>query len=191
MFSLAEWREYRRVISKPMDFGTIMKKYKNHQYITFREFLEDNRLVFSNAFKFNKDKDNKQIIEAANRLRIKFETEVAKYEGKPLVIPDMMFNSHGSSSNRKSNTSNSIITGISGSLSTMTNSTSKRKLSEKEKEILKKRKTCEECYNKIYNHEYIKMTGFGIPHYISVSNIYLYLLFSLFIFFIILIFRND
>lgn len=155
-FSLAEWKEYRRVISKPMDFGTIKEKYKQHQYLVFNEFKEDIRLVFNNAFKFNKDKDNRHIVEAANRLSNKFETEVARYEGKPVIIHEFL----------PLNNNKKIPSSV------LTHSTTKKKLSEKEKEVLMIKKTCEDCYNKIYNHEYIKMGGFNEPKYFSVFLIF-------------------
>ncbi|KAJ7559222.1 hypothetical protein O6H91_04G074700 [Diphasiastrum complanatum] len=45
--------DYHKVIKKPMDLGTVKKKFESGQYQSPMEFAEDVRLTFSNAMKYN------------------------------------------------------------------------------------------------------------------------------------------
>jgi len=45
--------DYFSIIIKPMDFGTITKKLKNHEYYKIETFLEDIILVFNNCVRYN------------------------------------------------------------------------------------------------------------------------------------------
>lgn len=62
-------QEYHDIIKNPMDFGTIMSKLEKHEYADHFEYCDDVRLVFSNAWTFNKKGTNVY----------KFTTEVSKY----------------------------------------------------------------------------------------------------------------
>lgn len=44
---------YKKVIKRPMDLGTIKKKLHDDKYKTVDEFVEDINLVWQNAIKFN------------------------------------------------------------------------------------------------------------------------------------------
>lgn len=41
------------VIANPMDFGTMLKKVKQKQYKSKREFRDDLDLIWSNCFTYN------------------------------------------------------------------------------------------------------------------------------------------
>lgn len=45
--------DYFDVIQNPMDFGTIEKKLKHHEYLNMQHFLQDVELVFENCFHYN------------------------------------------------------------------------------------------------------------------------------------------
>ena len=45
--------DYPQIITKPMDFGTIKSKLKEHKYMNVREFMDDMELVFSNCATYN------------------------------------------------------------------------------------------------------------------------------------------
>jgi hypothetical protein len=45
--------DYFDVIQNPMDFGTIEKKLKHHEYLSMQHFLQDVELVFENCFHYN------------------------------------------------------------------------------------------------------------------------------------------
>ena len=45
--------DYFNIITNPMDFGTIEKKLKAHEYLSMQQFLQDVELVFQNAFHYN------------------------------------------------------------------------------------------------------------------------------------------
>lgn len=47
--------EYPKIITNPMDLGTIMNKIYLHIYTTYDEFWNDIGLVWKNCLKFNKD----------------------------------------------------------------------------------------------------------------------------------------
>ena len=47
--------DYYRVISEPMDFGTMMKKMKQRTYRNKKEFVHDLDLIWSNCLKYNAD----------------------------------------------------------------------------------------------------------------------------------------
>lgn len=45
--------DYFDIIKNPMDFGTIDKKLKHHEYLNMQEFLSDVELVFENCLNYN------------------------------------------------------------------------------------------------------------------------------------------
>lgn len=45
--------DYFDIITNPMDFGTIEKKLKSHEYLNMQHFLQDVELVFENCFHYN------------------------------------------------------------------------------------------------------------------------------------------
>lgn len=45
--------DYPQIIKKPMDFGTIKTKLKEHKYRNVREYMDDMELVFSNCATYN------------------------------------------------------------------------------------------------------------------------------------------
>lgn len=51
--SAEEAEDYRDLISCPMDFTTMQDKFKSSQYHSGSDFLEDMKLVFSNAEEYN------------------------------------------------------------------------------------------------------------------------------------------
>jgi E1A/CREB-binding protein len=61
--------DYPKIIKTPMDFGTIRTKLANHEYKDHLEYCDDVRLVFNNAWTFNKKATNVY----------KYTSEVAKY----------------------------------------------------------------------------------------------------------------
>lgn len=61
--------DYPKIIETPMDFGTIKTKLANHEYKDHLEYCDDVRLVFNNAWTFNKKATNVY----------KFTSEVSKY----------------------------------------------------------------------------------------------------------------
>ncbi|KAA8893959.1 hypothetical protein FN846DRAFT_901108 [Sphaerosporella brunnea] len=47
--------DYYQIIKTPMDLGTVMKKLKQHQYKSKKEFVDDLNLIWSNCLKYNAD----------------------------------------------------------------------------------------------------------------------------------------
>ncbi|KAI5855254.1 hypothetical protein BZA05DRAFT_442925 [Tricharina praecox] len=47
--------DYYTIIKQPMDLGTVMKKLKQHQYKSKKEFVEDINLIWANCLKYNAD----------------------------------------------------------------------------------------------------------------------------------------
>jgi hypothetical protein len=47
--------DYYDVIKNPMDFGTMLQKIKNKEYLSPEEFKDDAQLVFSNCFTYNRE----------------------------------------------------------------------------------------------------------------------------------------
>ena len=45
--------DYFDIIHNPMDFSTIEKKLKHHEYPQMQHFLQDVELVFSNCYHYN------------------------------------------------------------------------------------------------------------------------------------------
>lgn len=45
--------DYYRIITKPMDLGTIKKKLANSEYKKCQEFVDDVKLVFNNTITYN------------------------------------------------------------------------------------------------------------------------------------------
>ena len=47
--------DYYNIIRYPMDFGTMLKKMKNFQYKSKKEFVDDVNLIWANCLKYNTD----------------------------------------------------------------------------------------------------------------------------------------
>lgn len=45
--------DYRRIVTNPMDFGTIKQKMERREYRTPQEFAADVRLIFTNCYRYN------------------------------------------------------------------------------------------------------------------------------------------
>ena len=45
--------DYFDIITQPMDFGTVEKKLKHHEYLNMQHFMQDLELVFYNCFHYN------------------------------------------------------------------------------------------------------------------------------------------
>ena len=45
--------DYPKIITNPMDLGTVKKKLLNHDYSNFREFIEDVNLIWNNCRTYN------------------------------------------------------------------------------------------------------------------------------------------
>ena len=45
--------DYFDIITTPMDFGTVDKKLKHHEYLSMQHFLQEVELVFQNCFHYN------------------------------------------------------------------------------------------------------------------------------------------
>ncbi|XP_051512211.1 tyrosine-protein kinase BAZ1B-like [Myxocyprinus asiaticus] len=56
--SAEEAEDYQEVISNPMDFTTMQNKFTSHQYRNAQDFLEDMKLIFSNAEEYNQPSSN-------------------------------------------------------------------------------------------------------------------------------------
>ncbi|KAJ3511037.1 hypothetical protein NLJ89_g4335 [Agrocybe chaxingu] len=70
--SRAEVPDYYDVISNAMDFQTMLKKVKQKQYKSKREFKDDLDLIWSNCYTYNAS-ENHPLRQCANRLRVKAE----------------------------------------------------------------------------------------------------------------------
>ena len=46
-------KDYRRVITHPMDLGTVETKLAERQYASASDFVDDVRLIWANARKYN------------------------------------------------------------------------------------------------------------------------------------------
>ncbi|KAG1930634.1 tyrosine-protein kinase BAZ1B [Pimephales promelas] len=56
--SAEEAEDYQDIISTPMDFASMQDKFKSSQYHSASDFLEDIKLVFSNAEEYNQPNSN-------------------------------------------------------------------------------------------------------------------------------------
>ncbi|CAF2792120.1 unnamed protein product [Rotaria sp. Silwood2] len=71
--------EYYECIKNPMDFSTMKKKMRNHQYTKRDEFFNDVQLILNNCEYYNED--DSPVGEAGHVLRTFFETRWAKQFG--------------------------------------------------------------------------------------------------------------
>jgi len=67
--------DYPNVVKHMMDFNTIKTKLKNSEYTLPTQFVSDMRLVFRNAYVYNKP--NTDVWKMAEKLSIMFETDLA------------------------------------------------------------------------------------------------------------------
>lgn len=75
--------DYAAFISKPMDWESVQKRLKKRQYDTIAQVVDDLRLIFSNAEKYNAgykdtDTDSGRAYEAAKIMSVKLETAISK-----------------------------------------------------------------------------------------------------------------
>ena len=66
-------KDYFAIITRPMDFGTIKTKLKEHQYVNIQEFIDDIQLTFNNCLKYNGEASNvggicRSVMEEYNKL---------------------------------------------------------------------------------------------------------------------------
>jgi hypothetical protein len=81
--------DYLTVIRKPMDLRTLKENLDGGTYTTKEEFYTDTQLIFDNAIKFNKEREeskfivdlSKRMIRAFERLMKKTEAAAAKQNG--------------------------------------------------------------------------------------------------------------
>jgi len=73
--------DYKQVIKKPMDLGTVKTKLENREYRAPTEFATDMRLIFTNCYKYNPPEHD--VVAMARKLQDVFEMRYAK-------IPDEM-----------------------------------------------------------------------------------------------------
>ncbi|KAF5354367.1 hypothetical protein D9758_010777 [Tetrapyrgos nigripes] len=92
----AEVPDYYDVISNPMDFQTMLKKVKQRQYKSKKEFKDDLDLIWSNCFTYNAS-ENHPLRKCAQRLKIKSEKLLAnitdrKERTDPPIPPELSSN---------------------------------------------------------------------------------------------------
>ncbi|CAF0844083.1 unnamed protein product [Adineta ricciae] len=68
--------EYYECIKTPMDFATMKRKMRNHQYTKREDFFQDVQLILNNCEYYNED--DSPVGEAGHALRIFFESKWAK-----------------------------------------------------------------------------------------------------------------
>ena len=73
-----KFKEYTRIIQKPMDYSQIKSKLENNQYKNLSEWVDDFHLIYNNAVKFNQgDKDSEYICGIAQYFLKKFDKIVS------------------------------------------------------------------------------------------------------------------
>merc|ERR1719186_267296 len=75
--------EYKQVIKKPMDLGTVKTKMEGREYRTPAEFATDMRLIFTNCYKYNPPEHD--VVAMARKLQDVFEMRYAKIPDE--VVP--------------------------------------------------------------------------------------------------------
>merc|ERR1712203_64558 len=68
--------DYKQVIKKPMDLGTVRTKMEGREYRVPTEFASDMRLIFTNCYKYNPP--DHDIVAMARKLQDVFEMKYAK-----------------------------------------------------------------------------------------------------------------
>jgi hypothetical protein len=68
--------DYKQVIKKPMDLGTVKTKVETNKYRTAAEFATDMRLIFTNCYKYNPPEHD--VVAMARKLQDVFEMRFAK-----------------------------------------------------------------------------------------------------------------
>lgn len=63
------WKEYQKVITHPMDLGTITYKLRQGRYRTVSRFFRDIELVYANCERFNLDTPSPAVLAYANHLK--------------------------------------------------------------------------------------------------------------------------
>ncbi|THU83478.1 hypothetical protein K435DRAFT_831483 [Dendrothele bispora CBS 962.96] len=100
----AEVPDYYEIISNPMDFQTMLKKVKQRQYKSKKEFKDDLDLIWSNCFTYNAS-PNHPLQKCAKRLKVKAEKLLAnitdrKERTDPPIPPELSSSSASASSSR-------------------------------------------------------------------------------------------
>lgn len=68
--------DYKQVIKKPMDLGTVKTKVETNKYRSAAEFATDMRLIFTNCYKYNPPEHD--VVAMARKLQDVFEMRFAK-----------------------------------------------------------------------------------------------------------------
>jgi len=68
--------DYKQVIKKPMDLGTVKTKAETNKYKSAAEFASDMRLIFTNCYKYNPPEHD--VVAMARKLQDVFEMRFAK-----------------------------------------------------------------------------------------------------------------
>ena len=68
--------DYKQVIKKPMDLGTVKTKMESRQYNSPAEFAIDMRLIFTNCYKYNPP--DHDVVAMARKLQDVFEMKYAR-----------------------------------------------------------------------------------------------------------------
>merc|ERR1719391_884766 len=68
--------DYKQVIKKPMDLGTVKTKVEANKYKSAAEFASDMRLIFTNCYKYNPPEHD--VVAMARKLQDVFEMRFAK-----------------------------------------------------------------------------------------------------------------
>jgi hypothetical protein len=75
--------DYYDIIKRPMDLGTVKRKYDNREYSTPSEFAEDVRLVFTNCYRYNAVESD--VVMMARKLQDLFEIRYARMPEESLA----------------------------------------------------------------------------------------------------------
>jgi len=67
--------DYHKIISEPMDFGTIKSRLEKNFYWSAQECIQDFKLVFSNCYSYNQPED--EIVRNARELETFFQAKIA------------------------------------------------------------------------------------------------------------------
>lgn len=68
--------DYPKVVKHPMDLGTVKSNLKNSEYLSPAEFISDVRMIFRNAYVYNKG--GTDVWNSAEKLSRVFETELVR-----------------------------------------------------------------------------------------------------------------
>jgi len=91
--------DYKQVIKKPMDLGTVKNKIENREYRSPAEFATDMRLIFTNCYKYNPPEHD--VVAMARKLQDVFEMRFAKIpdDVNPVMAGGFVKNETGATDN--------------------------------------------------------------------------------------------